>query len=155
MIDKKEMQQVVERFVADKDLFLVEINIDHSDNIVEVLIDSMDSVTLDDCVAVNDAILSHFDRDKEDFELTVASYGISDPFKVPAHYLKNVGGEVETLTADGRKLKGTLKSADEQGFVLTTTAKVKPEGKKRPEIVEIDNELKYNEIKYTKNIIKF
>ena len=86
MIDKKEMEQVVEQFVADKDLFLVEINIDHSDNIVEVLIDSMDSVTLDDCVAVNDAILEHFDRDREDFELTVASYGISDPFRVTAHY---------------------------------------------------------------------
>ena len=155
MIDKKEMEQVVEQFVADKDLFLVEINIDHSDNIVEVLIDSMDSVTLDDCVAVNDAILEHFDRDREDFELTVASYGISDPFRVTAHYLKNIGGEVETLTADGRKLKGILKNADEQGFVLTTTAKVKPEGKKRPELVEVDNELKYNEIKYTKNIIKF
>lgn len=150
------MTQVVEEYIAGSELFLVGIDVDQKDGVVEVTLDSMGTVTIDDCVAVNDAILAAFDRDREDFELTVGSYSISDPFVVvPAHYLKNVGNEVEVLTADGRKLKGTLKSADDDGFTVVTTAKIKPEGKKRPELVEVDNRLQYNEIKYTKNIIKF
>ena len=150
------MTQVVEEYIAGSELFLVGIDVDQKDGVVEVTLDSMGTVTIDDCVAVNDAILAAFDRDREDFELTVGSYSISDPFVVvPAHYLKNVGNEVEVLTADGRKLKGTLKSADDDGFTVVTMAKIKPEGKKRPELVEVDNRLQYNEIKYTKNIIKF
>ena len=91
----------------------------------------------------------------EDYELTVGSYGISDPFKVLQHYKKNMGGEVEVLTKDGKKLKGTLKDADEKGFTLTITKKVKLEGKKRPEMVDEDLNYKYDKIKYTKNIIQF
>lgn len=155
MIDKEKMTQVVGEFIKDRDLFLVGIDIDNAENVVEVMLDSMNSVSIDDCVAVNNAILGAFDRDKEDFELTVSSYGISDPFVVPEHYLKNLGGEVEVLTCAGKKLKGVLKSADDDGFVLVTTEKVRLEGKKRPEPVERDNEFKYSEVKYTKNIIKF
>ena len=103
---------------------------------------------------VNDKVLAAFDRDKgEDYELTVGSYGIGEPFKVHEHYLKNVGGPVEVLTKAGVKLKGTLKEAGDNGFTLTVTQKVKPEGKKRPELVETDMSLAYDEIKYTKNII--
>ena len=47
----------------------------------------------------------------------------------------------------------TLKDAGDNGFTLTVTQKVKPEGKKRPELVETDMSLAYDEIKYTKNII--
>ena len=64
-----------------------------------------------------------------------------------------MGGPVEVLTKAGVKLKGTLKEAGDNGFTLTVTQKVKPEGKKRPELVETDMSLAYDEIKYTKNII--
>ena len=136
------------------DIFLVEVKVS-ADNIIDVAIDSMGSVTIDDCIALNNKVLGHFDRDVEDYELTVGSYGISDPFKVLQHYKKNMGGEVEVLAKDGKKLKGTLKDADEEGFTLTITKKVKLEGKKRPEMVDEDLNYKYDEIKYTKNIIQF
>ena len=70
-------------------------------------------------------------------------------------YLNHVGQEVEVLTADGRKLCGLLKQADEQRFTLTTRKKVKPEGAKRPRMEEQDETFAYDEIKYTKYLISF
>ena len=154
MINRQELIDVIHHALEGTARFLVEVKLS-ADNVIEVLIDSMDSVTIDHCIALNDAVLSHFDRDVEDYELTVGSYGISDPFKVLQHYKKNMGGEVEVLTKDGKKLKGTLKDADDEGFTLTITKKVKLEGKKRPEMVDEDLNYKYDEIKYTKNIIQF
>lgn len=154
MINKQELIDVINTELEGSDIFLVEVKVS-ADNIIDVAIDSMGSVTIDDCIALNNKVLDHFDRDVEDYELTVGSYGISDPFKVLQHYKKNMGGEVEVLTKDDKKLKGTLKDADEEGFTLTITKKVKLEGKKRPEMVDEDLNYKYDEIKYTKNIIQF
>lgn len=154
MINKQELIDVINTELEGSDIFLVEVKVS-ADNIIDVAIDSMGSVTIDDCIALNNKVLDHFDRDVEDYELTVGSYGISDPFKVLQHYKKNMGGEVEVLIKDGKKLKGTLKDADEEGFTLTITKKVKLEGKKRPEMVDEDLNYKYDEIKYTKNIIQF
>ena len=98
--------------------------------------------------------MAAFDRDVEDFELTVGSYGITSPLLLPRQYVKNVGNDVEVLTADGRKLKGVISAADDEGFTLSTTVKKKIEGKKRPEMVEEQEKFKYNEVKYTKYIIK-
>lgn len=154
MIDKKELTQVVNAALEGTDLFLVQVTVS-ADNVIDVALDSMGDVSIDDCMRVNDAVLDAFDRDVEDYELTVGSYGISSPLLVPRQYQKNLGGEVEVLTADGRKLKGTLTEADDQGFTVAVPTKVKREGKKRPEMVDVDTKLQYNEIKYTKNIIKF
>ena len=76
------MTQVVEEYIAGSELFLVGIDVDQKDGVVEVTLDSMGTVTIDDCVAVNDAILAAFDRDREDFELTVGSYSISVPLSL-------------------------------------------------------------------------
>ena len=154
MIDKKELTQVVNAALEGTDLFLVQVTVS-ADNVIDVALDSMGDVSIDDCMRVNDTVLDAFDRDVEDYELTVGSYGISSPLLVPRQYQKNLGGEVEVLTADGRKLKGTLTEADDQGFTVAVPTKVKREGKKRPEMVDVDTKLQYNEIKYTKNIIKF
>jgi len=134
-------------------MFLVTLKVS-KDNIIDVQLDSDEDITIDDCVAVNDAVLDAFDRDVEDYELTVGSYGITSPLLLPRQYSKNMGCEVEVLTADGRKLKGILADADDEGFVLTMTVKRKLEGKKRPELVEEQERFNYNDIKYTKNIIK-
>lgn len=152
MIDKQLLTQVIDQALEGTPLFLVEVTVS-ADNVVDVAIDSMGDVSLDDCVRVNNAVLAAFDRDRDDFQLTVGSYGISEPFKVHQHYQKNLGGEVEVLTADGRKLKGTLKSTDDQGFILTRSVKERPEGKKRPVLVDHDEPFGYNDIKYIKNII--
>lgn len=154
MIDKTALTQVINDALEGTDMFLVEVKVSR-DNIIDVALDSMGDINIDDCVMVNNAVLDAFDRDVEDYELTVGSYGITSPLLVPRQYEKNLGEEAEVLTADGRKLKGTLSACDDEGFTVTIPTKVKVEGKKRPEMVMMDTVLKYNEIKYTKIIIKF
>ena len=47
------------------------------------------------------------------------------------------------------------KDADEEKFVVTVQKKVKPEGAKRPQLVEEDETFTYDDIKYTKYLISF
>ena len=154
MIDKTELERVINEALEGTKMYLVTLKVS-KDNIIDVALDSDEDITIDDCVAVNDAVLAAFDRDKgEDYELTVGSYGITSPLLLPRQYRKNVGYEVEVLTADGRKLKGVLADADDEGFVLSMSVKKTLEGKKRPELVEEQERFNYSDIKQTKNIIK-
>jgi len=154
MIDKNELTSVINKALEGSKMFLVKLTVS-GDNVIDVQLDSSESITIDDCIAVNDAVHVAFDQDVEDYELTVGSYSLTDPFVVLQQYEKNMGGEVEVLTADGRKLKGVLTSADEQQFTITVPTKTKVEGKKRPEMVDVEHSFKYDEIKYTKNILQF
>ena len=92
---------------------------------------------------------------EEDYELEVGSEGIGQPFKVLRQYQNYIGEEVEVLTNDHKKLVGTLKDANESNFTVTIQKKVKPEGAKRPHMEDEDLTFAYNEIKYTKYVIKF
>ena len=152
MIDKTALEQVINEALEGSKMYLVTLKVS-KDNVIDVALDSDEDITIDDCVAVNDAVLAAFDREDEDYELTVGSYGITSPLLLPRQYSKYVGGEVEVLTADGRKLKGTLADADAEGFTLSMTVKRKLEGKKRPELVEEQERFNYSDIKQTKNII--
>ena len=152
MIDKTALEQVINEALEGTKMFLVTLKVS-KDNVIDVALDSDEDITIDDCVAVNDAVLAAFDRDDEDYELTVGSYGLTSPLLLPRQYRNSVGCDVEVLTADGRKLKGVIADADDEGFTLTTTIKRKLEGKKRPEMVEEQERFNYSDIKQTKNII--
>ena len=154
MIDKTELEKVITQALEGTKMFLVTLKVS-KDNVIDVALDSDEDITIDDCVAVNDAVLAAFDRDTgEDYELTVGSYGITSPLLLPRQYRNSIDNEVEVLTADGRKLKGVIADVDDEGFTLTMTVKRKIEGKKRPEMVEEQEHFNYSDIKQTKNIIK-
>ena len=154
MIDKRVIKQLVEEKLASSSNYLVSLEVQPG-NIIVVEIDNDDAVSIDDCVELSRYIEEHLDRDAEDFELEVGSAGITSPFKVLRQYKKNIGNEVEVLTKNGVKLSGLLKSANEEGFVVTVTKQVKPEGAKRKVTIEEDLPYTYNEIKYTKYLIRF
>ena len=154
MIDKKAITDVVNEALEQSDAFLVDVTVS-GDNRIVIEIDSFSSVSIDDCVRLNDIIEAHFDRDVEDYEREVGSAGLTSPLRVKAQYDKNIGNPVEVLTADGRKLKGELKAATDSDFTIVVSRKMKPEGAKRPVMVDEDITLKYDEIKYTKYLIEF
>ena len=154
MIDKEIVRQIVEDFIQETEIFPVSVEIKPG-NIIVVEIDSDGSVSIDDCIALNKFIESKLDRDVEDFELEVGSAGISQAFKILRQYRKYIGKEVEVLTKAGQKLQGILKDANEQNITLTVEKQVKPEGAKRKITVEEDLTFTYNEIKYTKYLIRF
>ena len=154
MIDKSKVEALVAEWLEGKEYFLVDTSVDEQ-NKVTVEIDHKDGVWIEDCCELSRFIEAHFDRDVEDFELEVGSAGIGQPLKVLQQYINSVGYDVEVLTADGKKMEGCLKSADENGFVLTVEEKQRLEGKKRPQMVEVDKAFAYGDVKWVKNIIDF
>ena len=154
MIEKQKVKNFVEEWLKGKDYFLTDVIISEDDRIV-VEIDHKEGVWIDDCVDLSKFIEANLDREVEDYELEVGSAGIGQPFKVFQQYLNNVGNEVEALLSDGTKLKGVLKAADNSGITLTVKTKVKPEGAKRPKLVEQDRQYAFAEIKEVKAVIKF
>ena len=137
MIDKELIVKLVEEKLASSSNYLVDVAVQPG-NIIVVEIDNDESVCIDDCVELSRYLEDHLDRDVEDFELEVGSAGITSPFKVLRQYQKNIGNEVEVLLTAGVKLTGVLKSADENGIVLTVEKQIKPEGAKRKVTVEED-----------------
>lgn len=154
MIDKNVVKQLVEQWLQDKDYFLVGIEVSNDDRVV-VEIDHSEGVWIEDCVALSKFIEDHMSKDEIDYGLEVGSAGLGQPFKVPQQYINFIGKEVEVLDADGRKVKGLLKSVDGTTFVVTVNEKVKVEGKKRPVLQDVDHTYDMNKVKYTKYLISF
>ena len=154
MIAKSKVTEIVNQWLEDKEYFLVEVSVS-ADNCVSVEIDHADGVWIEDCVQLSKHIEANLNRDEEDYELEVGSAGIGQPFKVLQQYINHVSKEVEVLACDGKKYRGVLTRADEESFTVTVQVKEKPEGAKRPILVDKEYTLKYNEVKYTKYLINF
>ena len=154
MIEKAVVTQLVEAYLQASNPYLVDVMIKPGNYIV-VEIDSDDSVSIDDCVALSQYIEAHLDRDVEDYELEVGSAGITSPFKVLRQYQKNIGNEVEMLLKSGAKKVGVLTAVDLSGATISVEKKVKPEGAKRPVMVTEEEKYPFEEIKYTKYLIRF
>lgn len=154
MIDKAQIKDIVEEHLLSSDTFLVEVSI-RPGNIIVVEIDSKDGVSIENCITLSKHIESQLDREVEDFELEVGSAGVTSPLRIPKQYEKNIGNEVEVLTKGGQKLTGFLKDCNDTSFTITITKLEKPEGAKRKIAVEEDLTFTYDEIKYTKYLIRF
>lgn len=154
MISKEEVTRLVEEYLQPTDYYLVEVAVS-ADNRIVVEIDAFDGVAIDFCAALSQYIESKLDREKEDYELEVGSAGLTSPFKVLKQYEKNLGNEVEVLTADGRKVKGILTGVESDHFVVEMEKQVKPEGCKRKMTVKEPVTFAYTDIKTTKYIFRF
>ena len=154
MIDKNVVKQLVEEWLSGKEYFLVDVVVS-SDDKITVEIDHADGVYINDCVELSKFIEDHLDREQEDYELEVGSAGLGQPFKVEQQYLNYIGEQVEVLGADGKKVKGVLKSVDGRDFVVSVNEKVKVEGKKRPVAMDVDHAYNMDNVKYTKYLISF
>ena len=154
MIEKKVVSQLVEEKLASSSNYLVDVVIKPG-NLIVVEIDNDEAVSIDDCAELSRYLEEHLDRDVEDYELEVGSAGITSPFKVLRQYVKNIGNEVEMLLKSGTKKVGVLTAVDLTGATISVEKKVKPEGAKRPVMVTEDEKYPFEEIKYTKYLIRF
>ena len=77
-MDRIELQKVLETAASERDCSIVNLSFDEDDNIIEATIDREgESISLADCEYVHRAVLAAFDRNVEDYSLTVSSAGIS------------------------------------------------------------------------------
>lgn len=77
-MEQKELQKVIEKAAQERGCSVYELMFNDDDNVFEVTLDKEGTgVDLEDCEYVHRAVLSAFDRNIEDYALTVGSRGIS------------------------------------------------------------------------------
>ena len=154
MIDTEKIIAIAERKLEGSEMFVVGCHCSPG-NEIELLIDSDTSVSIDACVALSRAVEAEFDRDAEDFSLTVASAGIGSELRCLRQYRKLVGRPVEVLLLSGVKITAQLDAADEEGITLSYEEKQTVEGKKRKQTVRVTRTYPFAEIKSTREFLDF
>ncbi len=154
MIDTKKIIAVAERRLEGSEMFVVGCHCSPG-NEIELLIDSDTSVSIDACAELSRAIEAEFDRDTEDFSLTVASAGIGSELKHLRQYRKLLGRPVEVLLQNGIKIVARLDEADETHLTLSYEEKQTVEGKKRKQLVRVTRTYPFAEIKSTREYLDF
>lgn len=154
MIDTKKIIDAAQSHLADTDLFVVECTATPGNDVC-LVIDSDTSVNIDACVALSRAVEAQFDRDQEDFCLTVCSAGIGSELKSLRQWRRLIGRPVEVLLATGVKILATLESADENGIAVSYEEKQAVAGKKRRQAVRVTRDYAFGEIKSAKEYLDF
>lgn len=122
MINKQEIIDLTDQFllVTESESYLIDVTVSR-DNVIVITLDNDESIDIDECAALSRYIDEHMDREREDFELEVGSAGLTTPLKTLRQYAKFEGETMEVMMRDGRKLRGILGAADDEGFDLTWT----------------------------------
>jgi ribosome maturation factor RimP len=154
MITAEALGNTIANYLNDNGLFLVDIEISKDSDITVAIESREGDVKIENCVDIDRIIGGAFDRDVEDYSLTVTSAGLDQPFKVLDQYIKFIGSEVEVVVKGGGKVKGILSSAGADSFELTTSKMVKVEGSKKKVQQDTVTAYTYEGIKSCKPVIK-
>ena len=141
--------------IVARGLDLVDVSVSR-DNDIEVTIEAEEGVVeLEDCVAISRHFETCFDREAEDYSLTVTSAGLDQPFKILKQYQKAVGTQVEVQLKGGKKMVAVLEAADEESITLKYSQKEAVEGKKKKEIVEHNDRFTMDQVNSVRPYITF
>jgi len=151
MIAKEAIREVAEPKIKELDGFLVDVKVNTA-NVITVFFDRMNGVRVEHCLEVSKHIEEHFDRDIEDYELTVCSAGLDNYFLVDEQYQKYQGKEIGILLANGKRKKGVIISYENKE--LTLEVKKKKKGSRKEYITE-QVVISKSELKETKLKINF
>ena len=146
MITKEQVALFCEEALADTDRFLVEVKVKPS-NVIEVYIDSDTAVNIDHCAELSRYVNEKLDRDVEDYELSVLSWGLSGALKMDRQLRKYVGKDVEVKTKESGKLQGKLVGFDEEKVEFAPAPKKTSKKKPAVEQANLFLERKKTEIK--------
>lgn len=164
MISKQRVRELAEERIKERDerLFIVELSIS-STNVIRLELDKTEgNVSIEDCMSVSRNVEHNLDREAADFELHVSSAGLDKPLRVLAQYRKNIGRDLDVKvknTEEGKngtvKTSGKLVEVSETGIVLERTEKRAVEGKKKKEVVVLQDAIAFSDINEAKIVISF
>lgn len=151
MIDLKDIQRVTKKIIQEKPLsekqaFLVDADIS-SDRSINILLDAYQGISIDDCTNVSKSLRKHFEPEIYDYDLTVSSAGLTNPFKVKEQYIKSIGKEIKIQTKEGKRTRGKLLNVTDSQISIEVFSK--KQKKSTEETIEFDN------IKSAKAVISF
>jgi len=153
MIEKENIKQIVEAFLASTECFLVEIKL--SPTRLAVAIDKPTGVTLDECTALTRHLLNQLEETGflEKHEVEVGSPGMEEPLRVPQQYQRRLGKELKVVGTNGKEVKGILQQVLADGIELKEII-TKKENKKKV-ITEAMHTISFADIKEAKLIINY
>ena len=150
MISKEEIKKVAEPKIKEQGGFFVDVKVNTA-NVINLFFDRMDGVQVEHCLLISKYIEEYFDREVEDYELTVCSAGLDNAFMVDEQYHKYIGKEVGVLLTNGKRKTGIILSYD-KSLLLEVVKRKK--GKSKDYILE-EVSIPIEEIKETKLKINF
>ena len=150
-----EIIDAIDSEIVARGLYIIEVTVS-KDNDVEIIIESEEGkVELEDCVSISRFFETKFDRETEDYSLTVTSAGLDQPFKVLKQFVKAVGKKVEVQLKGGKKMIAVLEAADEESITLKYSQKEAVEGKKKKEIVEHVDRFTMDQVNSVRPFVEF
>ena len=135
--------------------FLVDITVSKDNDIVLTIESEEGKIELEDCVSLSRYFETKFDREVEDYSLTVSSAGLDQPFKVLKQFTRAIGSKVEVQLKGGKKMVALLTAADEEGITLKYSVKEAVEGKKKKELVEHEDRFTMDLVNSVRPYIEF
>ena len=135
--------------------FIVDISVSKDNDIVLTIESEKGKIELDDCVSLSRYFETKFDREVQDYSLTVSSAGLDQPFNVFKQYEKALGSKVEVSLKGGKKMVAVLEAADEESITLKYSVKEAVEGKKKKELVEHVDRYTMDQVNAVKPFIEF
>ena len=145
MISKQRIEELIADKISEGSYFVVSLDVS-TVNKIKLVVDKMEGITIQECVAFSRAIEHNLDREAEDFELEVTSPGLTSPLLVKKQYEKNIGRELNVLKKDKTKIKGTLTAVNNETVVLLEKNRLKVEGKKKKQLLEQEHIISYSDI---------
>jgi ribosome maturation factor RimP len=119
-MDSRKIESAINEWISSPELFLVELKIDR-DNRITVLLDSDTDIRIDQCISLTRFIEARFDREEEDYDLTVSSYGLNQPLILDRQLQKYLDKPVEVSPPEGKMFKAVLKAFDDSSFTFEMT----------------------------------
>ena len=153
MIDKILIEDLVEEAIGDGDLFIVEISVSKN-NKISVILDGDQGVSISRCVDVSRVIEGDLDREIEDFELSVSSYGIDQPFLMLRQYQKYIAKPIQLILEDDTVKRGELVSATSLKIVLKEEI-IKKNRRSKKLLIGEPIDIEMDKIKLAKSLIVF
>ena len=150
-----EIKDALQSELVARGCFLVDVSVSKDNDIVVTIEAEEGRIELDTCVAISRFFETKFDREQEDYSLTVTSAGLDQPFKVLKQYQKAIGTKVEVMLKGGKKMVATLTEADQDGITLSYTAKEAVEGKKKKELVEHNDRFTMDQVNSVRPFVEF
>ena len=150
-----EIKDALQSELVARGCFLVDVSVSKDNDIVVTIESEEGKIELDDCVALSRYFETQFDREQEDYSLTMTSAGLDQPFKVLKQFTKAVGTKVEVQLKGGKKMVALLEAADEESVTLKYSVKEAVDGKKKKELVEHVDRFTMGQVNSVRPFVEF
>lgn len=149
MILKEKIEKLAADFLEGTDKFIMNMKVSPT-NLIVVTLDGDTMVTIDDCINMSRAIEHNLDREEEDFELRVTSYGADKPLIDPRQYKKHLGRELDITKTDETKVQGKLLEFTDKDILIS-----KAKSKKKNQEDDTECRIMFDDIEEVKIILSF